>query len=444
MCTPRLLRSSPNPFPRVLPHRRLLAGVASLTFLLVAACGDDDGGSPTPTRTYTVAIQQGDSQTTLDGTPVPISPTILVRDEQGAPAPGIGVSFTILSGDGSVSAPPQTLAGGLAPADWTLGWLRGNDTSATQQLRATVTGTHTVGDTVTFSAMATGNHWDSVPVTFGVVMSPAMGGVLNDRLYIINGYGAASWWITTSIFDPATGHFTFGAMLPSPSQVWDAASAVVNNHLYIAGGRFFVNGLPTRGLQVYDPATNQWSTMAPMLRARTGGRAAAVGGKIYVMGGVDSAGAPLALMEVYDTATNSWTALAPMPTARRHMGTAVMGGKIWVVGGLDAQAAPLATVEIYDPATDTWTTGTPLGVARQGPVVVVLNGLLYAVSGDAVPVGTMPTTEAWNPATNAWMLRHGFRWHGWNSVGGVIGGKIYTFGGEDGITWFSHVGVYTP
>lgn len=444
MCTPRLLRiSRPSAYPTSLRHR-LLAGTVCLTFLVVAACGDDDGGSPVPTRTYTVAIQQGDGQSALDLTPVAIQPTILVSDDQGAPATGIDVTFSIQSGGGSVTAPPQTLAGGLASADWTLGPLTGNDTVAMNLLRATVTGRHIVGDTVTFLARAWGNRWDSVGPFSGV--SRMGSGVVNGRLYLFNGaMGRDAWYGATTWYEPATGRSGMGALEPNTSR--DQASAVLGGRIYLAGGGQWdmsTPGFVHRNVDVYDPATNQWTATAHMLSTREQARAAAIDTLIYVVGGRDSLGVTLGSMEAYNPATNTWTARAPMPTPRRMMGAAVLDGKLWVVGGLNAAGTALATVEVYDPVTNSWTTGTPLIAPRQGPAMAVLNGLLYVISGDNVAYPGTPTVEAWNPATGAWARRRDFPWRCWNSGVGVVNGKVYTVGGDNGIYWYGTVARYQP
>ena len=61
-----------------------------------------------------------------------------------------------------------------------------------------------------------------------------------------------------------------------------------------------------------------------MATARGGATAEAVGGKIYVAGGMDSAGASLASLAVFDPATNAWSAAAPMQTRRDNLGSAVL------------------------------------------------------------------------------------------------------------------------
>jgi hypothetical protein len=65
----------------------------------------------------------------------------------------------------------------------------------------------------------------------------------------------------------------------------------------------------------------------------------------------------MATVEEYDPATNTWTTKAPMPTARESLGlAAASNGKIYAVGGavmsihgVHFEGHPLATVEEYTP-----------------------------------------------------------------------------------------------
>ena len=66
--------------------------------------------------------------------------------------------------------------------------------------------------------------------------------------------------------------------------------------------------------------------------------------------------------EMYDPATNTWTTRSPMPTSRNHAFSGVVGGKIYVIGGrIGAGNIPATTnidvVEEYDPATNLWGRG---------------------------------------------------------------------------------------
>ena len=60
-----------------------------------------------------------------------------------------------------------------------------------------------------------------------------------------------------------------------------------------------------------------WDTSTSMITARIGGACAALGGKIYVMGGEDTISSPgiTNLAEVYDPRTTLWSPIAPMTDA---------------------------------------------------------------------------------------------------------------------------------
>jgi len=68
----------------------------------------------------------------------------------------------------------------------------------------------------------------------------------------------------------------------------------------------------------------------PTARADIG--SAVVDGKIHVFGGESRAGV-FAEHEVYDPATNRWSTALPLPTGRHGIGVASLGGKIYVIGG---------------------------------------------------------------------------------------------------------------
>jgi hypothetical protein len=104
-------------------------------------------------------------------------------------------------------------------------------------------------------------------------------------------------------------------------------------------------------------ATGAWSQKAPMITPRAEVSLAAVGGKVYVLGGSIN-GTSVPHNEEYDVATDKWRVRYPMPRGLDHMGVAVVNGKIITVGGFVASVhkdgQPL--VFEYDPATDAWRT----------------------------------------------------------------------------------------
>lgn len=72
----------------------------------------------------------------------------------------------------------------------------------------------------------------------------------------------------------------------------------------------------------------------------------ALDGLLYAIGGSDG---DTRLVEMYDAAADAWLHVAPMLHARRFTAAAAVEGKIYVVGGRDAQRHDLASVERYAP-----------------------------------------------------------------------------------------------
>ena len=97
------------------------------------------------------------------------------------------------------------------------------------------------------------------------------------------------------------------------------ALAVLDGKLYAVGG---VGDVFLSSVERYDPATNAWEEVAPMMAARVNLAAAALDGKLYVVGGNTEIEA-LSSVERYDPATNAWEAAAPLTTARSSHGITV-------------------------------------------------------------------------------------------------------------------------
>ena len=106
---------------------------------------------------------------------------------------------------------------------------------------------------------------------------------------------------------------------------------------------------------VYNPGDNTWTPIANMANAREKPGVAAVNGKLYVTGGWDSNGNPIAATEAYDPGSDTWSTVAPNPSPTAAPGVAVANGKIYFVGGCaDGSARPRARSRSTTPSTDSW------------------------------------------------------------------------------------------
>ena len=90
---------------------------------------------------------------------------------------------------------------------------------------------------------------------------------------------------------------------------------------------------------------------------------------------------------MYDPASNTWSSRAPLPTLRRQVAGGILQGKLYVMGGYNETSISRANT-VYDPATNRWTEKAPLPAARRNfsASPVALNGQLrMEVLGGAPP-----------------------------------------------------------
>jgi N-acetylneuraminic acid mutarotase len=238
--------------------------------------------------------------------------------------------------------------------------------------------------------------------------------VLNGKIYVIAGFDSGGASTTTvEVYNPVTNSWASAQPIP-----------IANNHnnAAVAAGKLYSFGGVSNAAFVYEPALDAWSPVASM-NFQHGGTAAVgvINDKIYVAGG-NGGGMQQRELEVYDPAANTWTNLAPMSVPRNHTGGGVINGKLYVVGGRDSATAPTA-LDVYDAQSNTWTSLAPMPTARSGIGVGVVNGELYVFGGE-IP-SLHPEVEVYNPVSNSWRRiadmptpRHGI----WASV---IGNKIF-------------------
>lgn len=216
-------------------------------------------------------------------------------------------------------------------------------------------------------------------------------------------------------YDPAND--TWRALAPLPTKRGSPNAVVHDGKIYVIGGAGIHPGSketavhparPHRSLgtnEVYDPATNTWETRQPMPTARNHAAIGVVNNKIYIIGGrIGAAFSTRAsntdIVEEYDPATDQWGALkAPMPTPRSAVAWGTHKGKIYVAGGeerIKPWQRTFRAVEAYDPRSNTWSILPPMTFPRHGLAGDVVNGKLHLVSGDAASGGA-PGTELHTP-----------------------------------------------
>jgi hypothetical protein len=270
---------------------------------------------------------------------------------------------------------------------------------------------------------------------------------------------------TNEEFDPVSNTWSTKARMPTAR--WNLYTQAVGGKIYaISGQAGTIDCTPLHTVEVYDPATDSWTSHEPWPSPRVGGAATTTSdGIIYVAGGqsqrtICNSGLVDDTLEAFDPTANggagSWTELAPNGGATNYGAASLFDSTlghevVYVVGG--AGGAPSAGVAMYDPVANTWTNKQPLNQARYGHVVAAVHGKIYAIGGSDGSSAVL-SVEEFHPTDNgglgSWTYKtpmpasHG----GYNSQGvGVINGIIYVVGGNAGTNtphWISRVDAYDP
>lgn len=107
-------------------------------------------------------------------------------------------------------------------------------------------------------------------------------------------------------------------------------------------------------VQCYDPRTDSWKEITPMLMPRSGAAACVFDEKLYVIGGWHVSEENTDKVECFDPRTNTWRFCKSMKERRYKPGVAVVGSKIFVFGGEESWDQHHATMEVYDAQADMW------------------------------------------------------------------------------------------
>jgi hypothetical protein len=199
---------------------------------------------------------------------------------------------------------------------------------------------------------------------------------LGSKLYYTGGYdhdGGFDVPIPSTIaYDYLQDRITRRARLPIDGA--EGVSGAIGGKLYVLPGA--CSGFnwpkpgacfeePTRRFFRYDPGSDTWETLPSSMHFHRRGAAAVIGGKLYVVGGVqgDQANQPVTSLEVYDPATRTWRNRAPIPVGGHMFGAALGSTFFVVVSGSPERAYS------YDPGTNRWT--AKAAPAFFGPVVRV-------------------------------------------------------------------------
>lgn len=189
---------------------------------------------------------------------------------------------------------------------------------------------------------------------------------------------------------------------------------------------------------------DSWTHMAPMSQARAGLGVVAVNGKIYAIGGTTASGRAwpdqrfggfVATNEEYDPSTNTWATKASMPTARDYFAIAAVGDKIYCIGGAKGHHYEGAwnsgshiktnATEVYNTKTNSWATKASIPSTAINMLANVVDGKIYVMHRSY--------TYVYDPVDDSWANKTGISasldsWSSNPPVSFVVDKKIYVTG----------------
>lgn len=210
--------------------------------------------------------------------------------------------------------------------------------------------------------------------------------------YVADAAGTQQIFATKAAFQYNIASQTYTQLPDLPQARGAGQMQYLDGKLHFFGGMNQERNRDTPDHYVLDLRSGAaaWTTARPMTVPRNHMAAVALNGKIYAVGG-QRGHEPFvaqATVEVYDPATDRWTTAKSLPLARSHIeSTFVLGQRIVVAGGEKSAGQIVTDVTAYDPATDTWTPLTPLPEGRTGGVAAAVGDGFVYTGGSGSPKG---------------------------------------------------------
>ena len=220
------------------------------------------------------------------------------------------------------------------------------------------------------------------------------------------------------VYDPAID--TWENRTPMPTERYTNVANVIDGKIYvISGGNpgFIAQYFTSSANEVYEPENDSWTELEPIPTPVFEYSSAVLDNKIYIIGGreegVGPRPSPITLVQIYDPKTNNWTEGTPLEQpvagAAAIATTGLMAPKlIYVIGGdVTLEGNHLVQYsdhnQIYDPQIDIWDFGVRMPTGRSSLALVNVDDILYALGGTNktvydISVPGDATEEEWEAA----------------------------------------------
>jgi N-acetylneuraminic acid mutarotase len=161
------------------------------------------------------------------------------------------------------------------------------------------------------------------------------------------------------------------------------ATCIWQNNLYLFGGvRGDFGDTVCRDIYVFNFLNQTWSKINQrMLSTRCYFQTAQFGGKIYLLGGIDSNSTTLQSTEIFDPVSQKCSPGPEMPIPLSSFTAVTINQQLYIMGGLDANSELVGTMYMFDSGLQTWSIKSPLPEPRYLMSASVINGNIFVTGG---------------------------------------------------------------
>lgn len=272
------------------------------------------------------------------------------------------------------------------------------------------------------------NPWSST-VAMPTARTNVAAAPIGTKIYVLGGESGGTPVPTVEVFD--TVLHAWSTAPPMPTARVGFAIAVLAGRIYTIGGAITDSQVSTT--EVFDPAANLWATAAPMPTARSYPAASAINGLIFVVNGrvppmcsIDWVCRATTANESYNPVTDTWTSRSPVPKQLIGPGSAALGSRIFVIGGERQNGITIGGASrfafSYDPATDAWVSIASLPNEVLKPAVAVVGNSILVVDAPVVQYDALADT---------WTVKQAPSPGATGLTTAVVADKVYVFEATD-------------
>ncbi|XP_078609535.1 kelch-like protein 31 [Branchiostoma floridae x Branchiostoma japonicum] len=239
---------------------------------------------------------------------------------------------------------------------------------------------------------------------------------MQDILVIGGSRGGVARNAVYRLLESKSDTWSVGPGLPQEYAISHHGVAAIDNFVYVIGGqtRTDPTGLSTTNRVVrYDPRTNAWIEVTPLLQPRACFATSVLNGCIYASGGGNSVEI-LNSVEKYDPKTNKWSSATSLFQPLYAHASAVLDNKLYVSGGA-RDGSFLKDVWVYDPTVDGWQRCRDMKYRRGWHAMAAMQDKLLVMGGKTneneqypnmrLGFHTIPhIVESFDPAKNEWYV----------------------------------------